>query len=425
MLISLRSQLVAGTAAVIGAGSVAVAGISHPLPAVTTSPLVSLAGFSNPIEQLLATVDVGQNYLLGTYFNGSDVPTPGAGEANWPYAGFGQTGGDVLNFALYNEIALGNYSSVGLLPQLTNDASPIIRQLTTNLYTYVNAALSGVIGSVAAASAGVWNFPAAAVEALQLALSGDIGQAFTVLTDAIVDPIVAAGGALFEAAAFVVTDFVAKAVAVLEVIPGNLALFAGASVGGAAVLAEKSIQIATNWLTSLGSGDWEGAWNVAIDGLLGPSGLPGTALNLAIGAGVQTGPIVNPETDIVDNFVPSFRTATQATIWNTQNALTATAPPTAAVLPAAAEPEVPAEKTMVSQVSEPGAEAVVEPVVETFAEPRVKAAAPGSAGSDAVAPASPVSEAVDNAIAGQSEGDPKPVRSHRAGKRAAKSVAGD
>jgi hypothetical protein len=417
VLISLRSQLIAGTAAVIGAGSVAVAGINHPLPTLPTSAVVSLAGFNNPIEQLLATLEVGQDYLLGTYFNGGDAPTLGAGEANWPFAGFGQTGGDDLNFLLYNEATLGNYSAVGLLPQLTNDASPIIRQLTTNLFTYVNAGLSGVIGSVAAASAGVWDFPAAAVEALQLALNGEIGQAFTVLTDAIVDPIVAAGAALFDAGAFVVTDFVAKAVAVLEVIPVNLALFAGAAFGGGVVLAEKTVQIATDWITNIGSGDWDGAWNVAVDGLLGPSGLPGTALDLTIGAGVQTGPIVDPETDIVDNFVPSFRTATQATIWNTQNALTATAPPPAVL----AEAEV-------TEVSEPPAAAVVSvapgaeapAAVETGEQP---AAAVVSVASGVEAPA-PVETAAtvggEVTVRGETESAPKRVKSHRVGKRAAR-----
>jgi len=411
VLISLRSQLVAGTAAVLGAGSVAVAGVHQPLPALPASATVALAAFNNPIEQLLGTLEVGQNYLLGTYFNGGDAPTPGAGEANWPFAGFGQTGGDVLNFLLYNDATLGNYSSVGLLPQLTNQANPIIRQLTTNLFTYVNAGLSGVIDAVAAASAGVWNFPAAAVEALQLALNGDVGQAFTVLTDAIVDPIVAAGGALFDAGAFVVTDFIAKAVAVLEVIPVNLALFAGAAFGGAAVLAEKSIQIATDWLTNLGSGDWEGAWNVAVDGLLGPSGLPGTALDLSIGAGVQTGPILDPETDIVENFVPSFRTATQATIWNTQNALTATAPP----------PAVSAE-TEVTEVSEPPAAAVVSVTPGAEAPVAVKTGESPAAAVVSTAPGAEVPAAVETAatVKGETESAPKRVKSNRAGKRAAR-----
>lgn len=397
MLISLRSQLVAGTAAVIGAGSVAVAGVHHPLPTLPTSATVALAAFHNPVEELLATLEVGQNYLFGTYYNGGDAPTAGAGEANWPFAGFGQTGGDALNFLLATQDALGNYSSVGLLPQLTNDATPIVRQLTTNLYTYINAGLTGVIGSVAAASAGVWNFPVAALDAFQLALNGQIDEAFTVLTDAIVDPIVAAGGALFDAAAFVVTDFIAKTVAVLEVIPENLALFAGAAIGGGALLAQRTVQLATDWLENLGSGNWEGAWNVAIDGLLGPSGIPGTVLNLTIGAGVQTGPIAS-EADIAENFVPSFRTATQATIWNTQNALTATTPP----------------PTVESAAAAPAASVVSEAVVTEVSEPPAEVVAP-------VAPLAEAPAAVETVATagGEAESAPKPVRSHRVGKRAA------
>ncbi len=410
MLISLRSHLIAGTAAVIGAGSVAVAGVHQPLPALPASATVALAAFNNPIEQLLGTLEVGQNYLLGTYYEGSDSPlTPGAGEFNWPFAGMDQVGGDVLNYALYNEIALGNYYSVGLLPQLTNQANPIIRQLTTNLFTYLNAGLSGVIDSVAAASAGVWDFPAAAVDAFELALNGQINEAITVLTDAVVTPIVEAGGALFDTAAFVVTDFLAKTVAVLEVIPVNLALFAGAAFGGAAVLAERSVQIATAWVESLGSGDWEGAWNVAVDGLLGPSGLPGTALNLTIGAGVQTGAIVDPQTDIAENFVPSFRTATQATIWNTQNALTATVPPpTAVIQPAAA---VSAAETAVAETAV-AETAVAETAVAEVSEQPAEAADPVAA-----APAT----AGTPARAGRTaESAAKPVKSNRAGKRAAR-----
>jgi hypothetical protein len=410
VLISLRSHLIAGTAAVIGAGSVAVAGVHQPLPALPASATVALAAFNNPIEQLLGTLEVGQNYLLGTYYEGSDSPlTPGAGEFNWPFAGMDQVGGDVLNYALYNEIALGNYYSVGLLPQLTNQANPIIRQLTTNLFTYLNAGLSGVIDSVAAASAGVWDFPAAAVDAFELALNGQINEAITVLTDAVVTPIVEAGGALFDTAAFVVTDFLAKTVAVLEVIPVNLALFAGAAFGGAAVLAERSVQIATAWVDSLAAGEWEGAWNVAVDGLLGPSGLPGTALNLTIGAGVQTGAIVDPQTDIAENFVPSFRTATQATIWNTQNALTATVPPLTAVIAD-------------FEVSEPPAAAVVSVAPGAEAPAAVETGEPPAEAVVSVARGAEVPAAVEAAatVRGETESAPKRVKSNRAGKRAAR-----
>jgi hypothetical protein len=61
----------------------------------------------------------------------------------------------------------------------------------------------------------------------------------------------------------------------------------------------------------------EGAWNAVVAGLLGPSGLPGMALNITIGAGVQTGPIASsPPTreELSANYIPGVRTAWQATV---------------------------------------------------------------------------------------------------------------
>lgn len=120
MLISLRSQFIAGTAAVLGAGSVAVVGVQQQLPALPMpSVSVALSAFHNPIEQLLGVIEVGQDYIFGTYYNGIDAPTPGAGEANWPFAGFDQTGGDLLNYLLANEASLGFYNNVGLLARMS------------------------------------------------------------------------------------------------------------------------------------------------------------------------------------------------------------------------------------------------------------------------------------------------------------------
>jgi hypothetical protein len=99
-------------------------------------------------------------------------------------------------------------------------------------------------------------------------------------------------------------------------------------------------EIGRQWLQDLGSGNFEAAWNTAVGGLLGPSGLPGSAFNVSLGAGIQTGPILNPETDIRSNFIPSLRTAIQGTLWNTQEALTTTPPPMAT--PLAVETPAPA-----------------------------------------------------------------------------------
>lgn len=341
MVVSLRSHLIAGTVAAVGAGAVALAPVAAtgqylPAVGVGSAAQIGLVAWSNPFEQLIATAEMAQNYLFATYYNGGDVPTPGAGEANWTAAGLDQTGGDVLNYLLYNEIALGYYSSVGLLPQGVINAGPVFQQLQINLFEYINIGLSGLNGALNAISSGVWNYPAALATAAELALQGQIPQAIAVLGDAIITPIVTATESLFSAGVEIATSFVTKLVAVVTSLPQIIATFAGTAAGGAVYLAQKTLSIATNWIGSLASFDLEGAWNVAVDGLLGPIGIPGAVLNLTTGAGVQTGPILNPETDIIGNFVPSVRTSYQAGLWTIAEALAVEPAPAAAVaVPAA------------------------------------------------------------------------------------------
>ncbi len=337
MQIAVRSHLITGTAAVVGAAAlVAPTAAGHlAVPALTmpSSAQVALAAFSNPIVQLLGTVEVAQNYLLATYYNGGDAPTPGAGEANWPYAGMDQTGGDALNYALYNQAELGYYSFVGAAPQNINMASPLLRQLETNIAGNINGLLGGLIQAGVAVSNGVWNYPQALVSAAQLALNGQFSEAFNVLVAAVVTPIQEATSALVGAGSTFVANIAARLGAVVAALPQIVTTYVGAVAGTAALEAQKIAEIAQTWVGNVVSLNWEGAWNTAVNGYLGPSGLPGLTLNLTVGAGVQTGPIIEP-TDVATNFVPSIRTATQAAVWSLAGALATQAAPLAAVAPA-------------------------------------------------------------------------------------------
>lgn len=359
MLTTLRAPMVAATIAAVGAGALAAVPAGHPdrlVSAVGASSMaqVALTAFNNPIEQLLATAEVGQNYLFGVFYNGGDSPTPGAGEANWTAAGFDQTGGDLLNYLLYNEASLGLYNFVGLSPNSTANAGPVLQALQTNWSDYVNVGLTGVITAASALSAGVWNYPSQLLTAAQLALQGQIPEALAVLTDAVFGPITAAGEAMLAAGTYVLSNVVAKVGAVLATLPQIFTTFAGTAVGGTVVLAEKSAAIASAWVASLASLDFEGAWNIAVEGLFGPSGLPGTTLNLTTGAGIQTGPILNPETDIAGNFVPSWRTSVQAAVWSIADALQTTAAPAAAAPVAAERVAKPAATTVRSAAATGG-----------------------------------------------------------------------
>jgi len=329
---TLRTHLIAGAAVVATAGAMTLAPVAAQQQAIhipTVMP-VSLAAFDNPFNAIIATATMAQNYIFGAYYNGGDVPTPGAGAANWTDAGFDQTGGDLLNSLLYTQTSLGYYTFVGTNAQGIWDNSPVTDQLGINISDYVNVGLDGVAGAATAISTGVWNFPSAVVDAVQLALGGDFGAAISALGAAILNPITAAGESLLAAGSYVLANVINRAGAALAVLPQILTTYAAAAAGGADLLAVKQAEVTQAVLSNLVSLNVEGAWNAAVEGLLGPTGTPGLALNLSIGAGVQTGPIES-EADIPTNFVPSLRTAAQAATWSLQNALS-----TAPVLPTAA-----------------------------------------------------------------------------------------
>ena len=239
MLTTLRAPLVAGTIAALGASALAAvpAGHSDRLLAALDAPStaqVSLTAFNNPIEQLLATAQMGQNYLFGVYYNGGDVPTPGAGEANWTSAGFDQTGGDLLNYLLYQEPELGNYFYVGFFENFTAEAYfPAAQRQLINVADYVSVVLSGLNLAARELATGVWDLPSAVIDAVQLAVQGQFSEALTVIGDAIIAPIVAAGESVLAAATYVLSNVVARAGAVIAALPQILTTFAGWAVGSA------------------------------------------------------------------------------------------------------------------------------------------------------------------------------------------------
>jgi len=341
MLRTFRAPLTAGTFTAIAAAALMAAPVDNSgrLLAALAAPSnaqVTLSAWQNPIVALLDSGELAENYVFGGYYNGGDAPTPGAGEANWPYAGFDRTGGDLLNYLLYETPELGYYFYVGFLNNFTAEAYlPAVQQFQLNVEDYISVVLSGLNLAARDLATGVWDLPAAAVSAVQLAVAGQFAEAITVVSSAIIGPIMAAGQSVLDAGSYVLSNVAAKASAVIAALPQILKTFAGSAIGGVPIVAQQAIAIVTGVVSSLSTLNFEGAWNTAVDGLLGPSGIQGTLLNLITGAGVQTGPIVDPETDIPTNFVPSFRTAVQSAQWALRGALETEPAPTASSAPAA------------------------------------------------------------------------------------------
>jgi len=280
--------------------------LSLPSITVPAAAQVALAAFDSPLAQLFATLDVANNYLLDS---ASNPLTLANANLNWPYAGFGTTFGvPPANIPLLPEFlgddALGGYSSVGLVSQFIDDALPIISQLGYNGLNYLNITGNALFGAGAELTQSLWT-------AGGLLLQGNIPGALSAISTAISD----AGQALLLAGGYVFNNVIAKASAVINTLVGSLPTLLAVTAAQAAVVAASATAVITNTVTALSLGNLEAAWNYAVDGLLGPSGIPGTLLNLSIGAGIQTGPIVTPdEAGIAAVFVPSTRTVVQATV---------------------------------------------------------------------------------------------------------------
>jgi len=341
MQISLRSHLIAGTAAIVGAGAIAInpvmgAQLSLPSINVPAAAQVALAAFDSPLAQLFATLDVANNYLL----NSTGDPAGVASAVYWPGANFGTNtfGVPPANYPLLptalGQAALGGYSSVGLVSQFIDDGLPIISQLGYNGLNYLNLTGGALSAAGIVLTQSVW-------DAAGLLLQGNISLALTEISTAISF----AGQELLFAGGYVLNNVIAKATAVVNTLVGSLPQLLAATAAQAAVVAQVATNVITNTVTALSSGNIQAAWNYAVDGLLGPgqnsvnfglASIPGTLLNLSIGAGVQAGPIVTPDAaGIAAVFVPSTRTLVQATVKAIAADLTVEAAPAAAARSAA------------------------------------------------------------------------------------------
>lgn len=395
MQISLRSHLIAGTAAVVGASAIAmtpVMGAQLSLPSISTPTVakVALAGFNSPITELLGSVILGGQLLLNA------GPQNAADPSAWGPTAFPFPGGVLITAGLVDQgLYLGGLAGdfgVGLLPQIIDDALPIIRQLGINGSDYLNVTVAGLSAAGVALSEGVWN---AAGDLLTLDIVGALGT--------LAASISAAGALALGTGAYVLSNVVNRAQAVIGVVLGSLPLLIEATVAQIGVVLARVGQVIDDTVTAT---SFEDGWNAAIDGIFGATGIPGTILNVTIGAGQMTGPLAAPPAPLP--FVPSVRTVVRGAVVGISGALATPLPPPVAAAPAAAAP--------VSAASARSASAVRADVVE--AAPAAEAATGGdnteaasAGGSTEAAPAAeaPVAEAATAAPAAEAAAE-KPAR---------------
>lgn len=314
MQISIRSQLIAGTAAVVGASAIAMtpvtqANLAVPDLHIPSANQVALAGFDSPISELILSLGLANTFTFST-------------------------GGPVLQPAPWSAL-----SAAGVLPQIINDALPIIRQLGLNGSDYLFQTGKGFGTSALLLSEGFWN---AAGQALSLNIPGAINTVVTAIT--------AAGEEALATGQYVLTGVVTRAAAVATALAALTPQIATAVVNQGLVVAGSFVKVFQDAVAALGSANpLENTWNAVVDGLFGPTGIPGALTAITIGPGVLAPAPISA-------YVPSVRTVISTVVKDVQTALDTAnpAPPPAAAK--TASPSSSALRVAAVQESSPAAD---------------------------------------------------------------------
>jgi hypothetical protein len=333
--------------------------LSLPSINVPTVANVTLAGLDSPISELLGSVILGGQLLFNIDSNAADSTT--WGPSAFPFPGGSIITGGLVASGVLNGPDLG----VGYLTQFIDNALPIVRQLGINGTDYLNATVAGLSGAGIALSEGVWN---AAGELLTLNIPGALSTLVTSIGQA--------GSLALATGAYVLANVVNRLQAVLGVVVGSLPDLITATLAQVGVVAASIGRVVTNTIAAT---TFEDGWNAAIDGIFGATGVPGTIMNVTIGAGQMIAPLNDP-----NPFVPSVRTVVRTAVLGISDALATPLPAAAAAAPAAAAKK--AARSAASVRSTP-AEAAA-PAAEAAA-PAAEAAAGDS---DAVAASSAPAE---------------------------------
>lgn len=273
MQLSLRSQLTAGLAA-FGVTTLALTPVAQPdlLPSPErVSAAVQLSAFANPVTALLDTISFTSEDLF------YPAQLPGFDDLVWP-ASFYNAAQDFVYAPGY----------FGLVPDAVNQLSfGALSAVVNNLSGYIDAGIYGTTAALGGVAASVFNIPFAVIAAAQLALAGDIEAALAELQSQIIVPLEQGITAGLQGIGYIFDNVINNAQTIItDTVPRLVAGLIEQAVGAGTYLINNVVQTATTIVTSLAGLDIEGAWNAAVNGLLGPDGLLGAAEQLTVGIGI-------------------------------------------------------------------------------------------------------------------------------------------
>lgn len=273
MQISLRSQMAAGVAA-LGATAVAITPIAQPdiIPSMQrVSAAVELAMFDNPVTVLLDTISATS---VDLFYPGA---LPGPEDLYWPDSFYSE------DFSILYAPAYA-----GLIPDTVNQFSfGALSAVLNNASGYIDAGIFGTTALLGGVAASVFNVPFALIAAAQLALAGNIPAAIAELQNQILVPLQSGVVGAIEGIGYILDNVIANASTVLtSTVPRLVNDTIGYVLGAGTYLLENVINTAGAIVTSLAGLDIEGAWNAAINGVLGYNGILGSIGQLTTGIGI-------------------------------------------------------------------------------------------------------------------------------------------
>ena len=273
MQLSLRSQMIAGVAAV-GATAMAITPIAQPdlLPSMQrVSSAVQLASFANPVDVLLRT----SVYISDNIFDQAALLDPE--ELYWP---------DSFYTTDYSFLFAPGY--FGIIPDFANQVSfGGLSAVVTNLSGYVYAASEGLAGLVGGPITAVTNVPFALVTAAGYLAAGRPDLAIAELQAQILGPLQQGIGTALAAAGYIIDNVISNAsTLILNSIPGLVSNLIDTVTNGAVYVGQSLITTLSTAITQLTGGQFEAAWNTAVEGLLGLNGTLGQLVDLTIGIGI-------------------------------------------------------------------------------------------------------------------------------------------
>lgn len=386
MQISLRSHLIAGVAAV-GATAIVISPVVQPdvLPSMQrVSSAVQLIAFDSPVAVLLATVnDVTANVFSQEPLPGTMVDDPR--DLYWP---------DSFYIPDFSFVFAPGY--LGVIPDFGNQVSfGGLSGVVSNVSGYVYAATEGLTALVSGPTTALFNTPFALITAAGYAAAGRVDLALAELQTQILGPLQQGITTALAAAGYIIDNAIRNVGTVLtNAIPGLLSKVINETlIPGALYIGQTAITAISTAVTQLSAGQFDAAWNTALNGLLGPSGTLGLIEKLTVGIGVIQD-VSYPEGVVPTVVIPSLRADLNSTglrlgdlsfygdggIRNEAFTPLVTASPLAAVTAASA---VAAPKVSAAKVARPAASAGGSVVTEKVTETSVSEAT----SSDAAAPA--------------------------------------